>query len=125
MWTATKDGYFSAVQHRDQPGRLLVRARDSKDLEAVRGKGYDIGRIIAMTDADYPYRALVEKAEWGRYLADSAAGIDYGNFKDAVYAADPARAKVYLGAWRELMHIEDDDWDRDRGPVVAARAAGR
>ena len=51
MWTATQDGYFSAVQHRDKPDTLMVRARDSKDLQHIRDKGYETGRIIAMTNA--------------------------------------------------------------------------
>lgn len=125
MWTATKDGYFSAVQHRDQPGKLMVRARDSKDLRKVRDQGYDVGRIIAMADADYPYRVVVDKAEWGRYLADSVASVDYQNFKESIHAVDPERERIYLKVWSALTHIEDQDWDRELVPVVAAEEAVR
>lgn len=125
MWTATTDGYFSAVQHRDKPGKLMVRARDSKDLIRVREAGYDIGRIIAMRDADYPYRVVVNKAEWGRYLADSAAGVDYENFKKRIHQDDPERERIYLSVWSALTHIEDGDWDREMVAVVAADEAVR
>lgn len=122
MWTATQHGYFSAVAHRDDPkGRtVLVRARDADDLRRVRDAGYETGRIIAMVSADYPYRVYMDKTEWGRYLADQAMDIDYTNFKTRIGQLDHKRAGVYLKAWSALQHIEDDDWDRELVPMVAA-----
>lgn len=125
MWTATQDGYFSAVQHRDRPDTLMVRARDSKDLERIRDKGYETGRIIAMTEADYPYRVIIKKEEWARYLVEATVAIDYVNFKNRIHEVDDRRGNIYLKVWRELLHIEDDDWDRELVPVVAAEEAIR
>jgi len=125
MWTATQDGYFSAVQHRDRPDTLMVRARDSKDLERIRDKGYETGRIIAMTEADYPYRVIIKKEEWARYLVEATVAIDYVNFKNRIHEVDDRRGGIYLKVWRELLHIEDDDWDRELVPIVAAEEAIR
>jgi len=124
MWTATEHGYFSVVAHRDDIGPegdriVLVRARDAQDLRRVRNAGYDVGRIIAIVGADYPYRAEMRKDEWARYLADQVGGIDYTNFKDRIAKVDAGRAKVYLKVWSALQHIEDDDWDRELVAVVA------
>lgn len=125
MWTATKDGYFSVVAHRNDIGpgghRIVqVRARSAEDLRRVRDAGYKVGRIIALTQADYPYRAEMTKAEWSRYITDQVDSIEYTNFKNAVAARDPQRAKIYLKVWSALEHIEDDDWDRDLVPIVAS-----
>jgi|APGre2960657404_1045060.scaffolds.fasta_scaffold02862_11 hypothetical protein len=122
MWTTTQHGYFSAVAHRDDPkgSTVLVRARDADDLRRVRDAGYETGRIHAMTSADYPYRVFMDKAEWGRYLADQAMAIDYTNFKTRIGNLDAKRAHVYMKVWSALQHIEDDDWDREMVPMVAA-----
>lgn len=122
MWTATQHGYFSAVAHRDDvKGRtVLVRARDADDLRRVRDAGYETGRIHAMISADYPYRVFMDKTEWARYLADQAMDIDYTNFKNRIGQLDATRSNVYLKAWSALQHIEDQDWDRELVPMVAA-----
>ena len=120
MWIATQDGYFSAVQHRDKPDTHMVRARDSKDLQHIRDWGYDTGRIIAMTNADYPYRIIIKKDEWARYLVNATTAIDYVNFKSRIHEVDRPRGDIYLKVWRELLHIEDVDWDRELVAVVAA-----
>jgi len=73
-----------------------------------------------MVSADYPYRVFMNKAEWGRYLADQAMDIDYTNFKNRIGQIDATRANVYLKAWSALQHIEDQDWDRELVPMVAA-----
>ena len=103
----------------------MVRARDSKDLERIRDKGYETGRIIAMTEADYPYRVIIKKEEWARYLVEATVAIDYVNFKNRIHEVDDRRGNIYLKVWRELLHIEDDDWDRELVPVVAAEEAIR
>jgi hypothetical protein len=98
----------------------MVRARDSKDLQHIRDWGYDTGRIIAMTNADYPYRIIIKKDEWARYLVNATTAIDYVNFKSRIHEVDRPRGDIYLKVWRELLHIEDDDWDRELVAVVAA-----
>lgn len=115
MWIATEHGYFSTVADRDEPAGtdLWVRARAVRDLERVRSAGYDTGPIIGHKTADYPYRVRMKRSEWGRYLADTAAGITYTNFKNRVAQVDAGRAKIYLEVWSALTDIEEDDWERD------------
>lgn len=125
MWICTEHGYFSVVADRnDTHGDVWVRARSVDDLRAVRDAGYGIGRITALKYADYPYRARVSRSEWGRYLADALAGVDYPNFKNRVHARDRARADVYLDVWQAMVRIEKDDWDRDRVAAVTDEEQG-
>ena len=37
MWIFTTQGFYSAVEHREDPDRLIVRARTREDIEALRG----------------------------------------------------------------------------------------
>lgn len=36
MWLFTTQGFYSAVAHRSDPSRAIVRARAREDLEALR-----------------------------------------------------------------------------------------
>lgn len=35
MWIFTKDGFFSAVEHRDNSDLLMIRARCREDIERL------------------------------------------------------------------------------------------
>ena len=35
MWLITTQGFYSAVEHREDPERLIVRARTREDIEAL------------------------------------------------------------------------------------------
>lgn len=114
MWIFTKQGFYSAVQHRDDPERIIIRARAKKDIEALKAQ---IPNLITFTDktADYPHRAIVSRDEWLIALARLGAEIDYPNFKSAI--ADNKRHNTYLSVWSKLLEIETEDggtnhWDR-------------
>ena len=114
MWIATEHGCFSAVADRNEPRgpHLWVRSRSATDLERVRSAGYDLGRIVGMKNADYPYRVKVARTEWSRYVSDQIGTMDYDNFKSRVHKVDPPRADVYMGVWYEMQRIEENDFDR-------------
>lgn len=117
MWVMTTDGYYSAVEHREFKGCVMVRARARIDLEALAALvaerdwdcGYPASPDIVDTPAppaDYPCRMVLPKSTWARYLAYSAQRIDYDNFKDAVKARQSAeRAAIYGQVWWALQDL--------------------
>jgi len=117
MWIFNLDGFFSVVEHRDHPSMVMIRARYREDLKNVARK---IGGYIHYTPAhDYPYRMICPKERWVVYIADSAAKIDYGNFKDATLRhADDRRTAQYHKVWATMgglggMPMFGDSWPND------------
>ena len=112
MWLLTTQGFYSVVAHRDDPDKLLVRARTRADIEAL---GEQIPAIEPFEDpaADYRYRAVVSRAEWLVALAQLVTELDYDNFKNAVAGRQGSeRAALYGVLWRELRRLQrsrDDD----------------
>ena len=106
MWVTTTQGFYSAVAHRDDPERVIVRARTREDIEALRSQIPDLDPFEDPS-ADYRHRAIVTKAEWVVALAELASEIDYDNFKNAVARTQgPERAHVYAGVWSELLRLQ-------------------
>jgi len=112
MWIFNLDGFFSVVEHRDHPSMVMIRARYQEDLKNVARK---IGGFIRCTpDHDYPYRMTCPKERWVVYMADSAAKIDYGNFKDAALRnADDQRIAQYHEVWATMSGLIGDSWPDD------------
>ena len=106
MWVTTTQGFYSVVAHRDEPDKLLVRARTREDIEALREQ---IPALEPFEDpeADYRHRAVVSRAEWVAALAQLVADLDYDNFKNAVAERQGAeRAAIYGVVWRELLRLQ-------------------
>lgn len=116
MWVATIDGFYSAVQHRQKPETLIVRARLRGDLEQLcrvlqPGDSQQAAALLATIEdspkADYPFRVELAKTTWAAYLVTAAVAVDYDNFKNAVYAkSGPAREAVYHRVWAALRGLE-------------------
>src|SRR3954471_24140384 len=106
MWLLTPRGFLSVVQDRDDPGRLLVRARVGSDLHALKDLIPDIEPVHGQ-GTDYPWRAWVDRQSWTRAVAALAGEIDYPNFKNAVRDRQGReRAAVYGRVWSELHELE-------------------
>jgi len=100
MWIFTIDGFFSAVEHRDQRECVMIRARYEEDLKKLKGKVCVQFEIESTPHADYPYRLTVTKKLWAAYVSESALYIDYDNFKDAALkGASPKRNSQYHEVW--------------------------
>lgn len=106
MWVLTTTGFVSAVEHRDDPRLLLVRARHRDDIaQLCRAVGTE---LIEGGGTDYEFRTVVAKETFAAWLADQAAAIDYPNFKDAVAERqDYARADVYGDVWATLQRLAE------------------
>lgn len=140
MWTMTTAGFFSAVQHRDDPTLLVVRTRDRGDADRLcewyalwaqqlvdlrlrLGQEHvpDLpdAAVTAYERSDYPWRVIMPRAAYGAFMAEAVEDLDYGNFKDAVKANQgEGRAGVYMGVWSTLLRLEDLDPEGRPAPEV-------
>jgi len=100
MWLFTTDGFYSVVQDKDDPDRVVVRARTAEDMARfAMAVGYP-GEWKHTPKADYAYRLIVARDLFIQWTAEQAAKIDYPNFKDAVQQRQGVgRAFVYSGVW--------------------------
>ena len=107
MWVLTTHGFFSAVENRDDPSQVMVRARVREDLESLCAQ-LDGPEPVYGQGTDYPWRTFVSKEEWAQWLAGAAREIEYDNFKNAVAREQGhARASVYGEVWGALKRLEE------------------
>jgi hypothetical protein len=112
MWIFTETGFVSAVQHRDNPEYLMVRARDRESLESLAAM-LSI-EIKSTPNADYPYRLVATKEDVKSWMNDSIDFLGYSNFKNQVAIT---RGKEYahtLGSVWSTMHDVEDEEARNR-----------
>jgi hypothetical protein len=83
MWVFTQDGFYSAVQHREEPFYVMVRGRDEESLQRLAA-ALDLPADAVFTDwpSDYPYRIELHKDQWSDFLTTAVRDLDYENFKD-------------------------------------------
>ena len=104
MWIFNKDGFFSAVEHRDNPDQLMVRARCREDIERLADKL--AAEVVHTPDADYAYRVTVSKAAFANYIQAAVMDLDYPNFKDAC-AGHGTRARAYMDVWSAMRRLQE------------------
>lgn len=104
MWLMTTRGFYSVVQHRDDPDRVLVRARCKQDIDALRDLVPD-AEPIRLQDADYAWRIEVPRAAWAAALQTLLDEVTYPNFKDAV--PDKAHKDAYMRVWGVMLALDD------------------
>jgi hypothetical protein len=117
MWVFTTGGFVSAVQHRDNPDLVMVRARDKQSLEimiasvnARQELQLDPALEITTTlNADYPHRVTITKAQWIQFLTTETEDfLNYENFKSEL---DRVRGKKFHDAamrvWVDMHAVED------------------
>ncbi len=112
MWIITTLGMYSAVEHRDDPDLIMVRARSYTDLvfltqtEALDDRDDEIVESKP-GQSDYRYRITIPRTVWQAALVELAADIDYDNFKDAVLRKHSRGfAQILHRVWRDLLDIE-------------------
>lgn len=108
MWVFTTFGFFSIVAHRTRPMDVLIRARDRSDLRAlVKRLPKPHPRIHDTPGADYAFRAIVPRDAIGTRLNETAADLNYDNFKNAVSKEQgPRRAHLYHDVWEALLPLQ-------------------
>jgi len=117
MWLQTNIGFFSVVEHRENPDLVLIRARAREDLEnlceqaAEAAEGFDDRFIIEDRLADYQWRLIAPRDAWVQVLTNLTNDIDYDNFKTAVGEKNKDRASLYLNIWTILRRIQYPESD--------------
>jgi len=115
MWVYLNNGFFSIVDHRDQPEMLLVRARAQGDIARVFGIEEQ-----ETPGADYRYRAVIPRNAVANILAAEIKRIDYPNFKDSIN--DLSRYQVYTDVWAATTRLQPEG-GRYHWPHHAPRTA--
>jgi hypothetical protein len=107
VWLFTPFGFFSAVAHRNAPDKLLVRARVYEDLVALKQQCKCSG-IVTMKKSDYPYRVVVSRTEYARFVAQFVTeGVNYTNFKSGVLKSQGyGRESLYMDIWSTMRGAE-------------------
>ena len=109
MWLITTRGFYSVVEHRSDPERLIVRARRREDLEALSELIPEL-EIFSDRRADYRWRAIVSRSEWVVAVALLVAELDYPNFKSAVAKRQGSeRAQLYGEIWQILYGLQESE----------------
>jgi hypothetical protein len=107
MWIFTEHGFLSAVADPKDPSRLSIRARDRESLDALVSHTHQ--EVVTTPHGDYPYRVFVSPQEFASFVAETAVGIAYDNFKSRVATT---RGYSYTNAlhdvWAVMRGTEDD-----------------
>ena len=80
MWIFTNKGFLSIVEDKDDPARLLVRARYEGDIERHFGEEAE---VIELEFSDYRFRVFLPREEVRAVIDRELASLDYGNFKNS------------------------------------------
>ena len=100
MWICTNKSFLSIVADRHSQDNLLVRARVDGHIENV----FPQAKVFTMRDADYRYRALINRQEVQRVMAEQIQAIGYDNFKNSVENQELHDA--YLRIWRVMYALQ-------------------
>jgi hypothetical protein len=103
MWIFTKQGFVSIKQHKDDFGKLLIRARVNGDLEKI----FPGCKVSKNTGTDYKYRTTVNRAAATSVIANAVFDINYTEgFKTSV-DDHHRRSPFYLRIWEMLVDMQE------------------
>ena len=91
MWICFNDGFVSAVEDKNNPTMLKVRARCREHLEFLKLPVHE------SSNSDYRYRCFVDKNVFAEAVRLRVADISYPNFKDSV--KDEGLHDLYADFW--------------------------
>lgn len=95
------NSFVSAVQDRNNPDQLCVRARIKGDLETLFGTDTP---VLETHDSDYRFRAFMPKSVVADVVAKNIQNIEYDNFKNSV--TDHDRHDAYLDVWTAMYRYQ-------------------
>ncbi len=106
VWVFRNDSFVSIVQHRDESGWLLVRARIEGDIERFFGPLLiREGAIFEDASADYRYRFIVPRETVSAALHEALGEISYHNFKESIAKKDVKRKAAYMDVWGAMARF--------------------
>ena len=103
MWIALNNSFLSIVENRKNSSELLVRARVKGDIERV----FPEAETFEDLNADYRYRALINRELVAKTVAYQVSEINYDNFKNSISKDEYQRHDVYLKVWGDLRALQD------------------
>lgn len=78
MYLTTRHGFFSVVAHKSDPDQILIRAKAEEHLERLREVcAMPHLAILPYPGSVYPWRIIVDRAEWLNIAEALAGDIDY------------------------------------------------
>jgi len=109
MWLFTRHGFFSITESPTHAGQMQFRARLREDLEALKAaRGIGARIVETPAPADYRFRFVVSREEMVEIVAQEAAAIDYGNFKQTVHEepGQESKAGPYMRVWAAMLSLQ-------------------
>lgn len=108
MWIFTQDGFISAVDNKEVPGKLTVRARDKRSLALLAE--FTNQEVTQVDGRDYPYRVHATKEQFSDFLQAHVDDLNYPNFKDQVKSVRGRDFAAACGSvWAAMLDVTDDD----------------
>lgn len=104
MWIFTKNGFYSAVEHKDDPEMIVLRSQFKGDLEEL-GLTSEIAETPA---ADYRFRATIPRQRFKNLVCKEIAELNYPKFKPAVKDKSPLRKESYLTVFNAMFQARCD-----------------
>lgn len=119
MWLFTPDGFFSAVEHIDDPDKIMIRCRARIHAQTLVDACPEDSKpelVETPPPADYRYMVTITRETWVYVVASFAAQIAYPNFKDE--ASKRKHPPGFMGAlhrvWSDLLSFQDSMHDDTR-----------
>lgn len=103
MWIGLNDGWLSIVANRNDDETLLVRARSESHIMSA----FPDCDMFVLENADYPYRAYIERRLVANEISKRLMEIDYDNFKASVQ--DLKLKDMYTNVWHECYATYRDE----------------
>ena len=103
MWLFTETGFVSAVRHYDNPGVLIVRARDEMSLASLAEAAES--SISNTPDHDYPFRTFVDKDLFAEWVLEQVSNLKYTNYKAHMGSERPEFGDALHDAWVAMHKV--------------------
>ena len=100
MCSSDLDGFFSLVQDRNDTKMLVVRSRVKGDIERY----WPDANVKMTPNADYLFRAHINKADVAKVMREAILDIDYDNYKDNI--SDHDRGVWYFRVWEAMAELQ-------------------
>lgn len=104
MWLCFNDGFISVVSDKNDPTKLVVRARRKQDLLAVCGED---AQVVESVGSDYRWRAFLDRKAFAALVATRIERIGYSNFKNSVI--DDGLHELYVEFWALHRRYQQKD----------------
>jgi hypothetical protein len=108
MWLFLPFGFFSVVVNGRNYKQLMVRARNRADLERLLSRYPRKAEILHTPNADYPYRIVVPRGSFARFMAKEVETMQTDNFKSAAMKLGGFSWELLHSIWDVLRAKHED-----------------